>query len=91
MRKLRVLANKLLIKRLEMPELTKGGIYIRSQDREVREEGEVLQVGHEDGKEAPAAVGDKICFVRFAGHDIYFEGETYIVMDFEDVTAVYEK
>ena len=94
MRKIRVLADHILVKRLEMPDHTRGGIYIRPEDREIREEGTVLQVGPVSSVsrkkmiEPPVAVGDTICFNRFAGTEILFKGEHFLIMSFEEITAV---
>lgn len=78
------------MRRLESPETTKGGIFIRKDDRKVREEGEVLSVGPERHQKTNVRAGDRIVFERFTGRDIKWEGEDLLIMDFDNVIAVHE-
>lgn len=90
-RKLRVLADMILVKRSEGYETTKGGIFIKKDDRDIREEGTVLQIGPElTMKKPPVKEGDTICFERMAGRDVKWEGENYLIIQFDEVTAVHE-
>lgn len=95
--KIRPLQDRLLVRRLEEDEMTKGGIIIPDTAKEKPSEGLVIAVGKgkvsEDGKKLPLDVkkDDRILFSKYAGTDIKIEGEEYLIMREDDVLGVIEK
>jgi len=91
---IRPLHDKVLAKRVEIPNKTKGGIIIPETATEKPQEGEVVAVGNgrilEDGKVVPLEVkkGDKILFSKYGGNEISIEGEEYLILDENDILAV---
>ena len=92
--KLKPLNDKLLIKRLEAEEVTKGGIVLPDAAREKPKEGKIIALGDgkllDDGKRAPfqVAVGERVLFSSYAGTEIKIEGEEYLILGEDDVLAV---
>ena len=92
--KIRPLGEKVLIKRLEAEEKTKGGIVLPDAAKEKPQKGTVLALG--DGKmlkdgtrgKFQVAVGDKVLFASYAGTEIKVGGQEYMLMDEADVLAV---
>jgi len=95
--KIRPLQDRILVKRLEGEEKTKGGIIIPDTAKEKPSEGLVKAVGKgkvsDDGKKLPLDVkkNDRILFSKYAGTDITIEGEEYLIMREDDVLGVIEK
>jgi chaperonin GroES len=93
---IRPLRDRLIVKRLEEEEKTKGGIIIPDSAKEKPQEGEVVAVGsgrvNEQGKVTPIdlKVGDKILFSKYSGTEIKIEGEEYLIIREEDVQGVIE-
>lgn len=92
--KIRPLHDRIIVKRLEEEQKTKGGIIIPDSAKEKPQEAEVLAVGNgktiEGGKVMPleVKVGDKILFSKYAGTEIKVDGEEYLILKEEDVQAV---
>ncbi len=92
--KFRPLHDKVLIKRLEGEEKTKGGIIIPDTAQEQPQEGKVVAVGNgnvgEDGKVRKLDVkpGDSVLFSKYGGTDINIEGDSYVVMKEEEILAI---
>jgi chaperonin GroES len=90
------LGDKILVKRLEAVEKTKGGIVLPDTAKEKPKEGKVVALGDgkllDDGKRAKFQVskGDRILFTSYAGTEINVEGEEYLIMSEDDVLAVIE-
>jgi len=95
--KIRPLHDRLLVKRLEEKEVTKGGIIIPDTAKEKPIEGQVLAAGNgklmEDGAVRPLEVkeGDRILFGKYSGTEIKIEGEEHLILREDDVLAVVEK
>lgn len=95
--KIRPLHDRLLVKRLEEQETTKGGIIIPDSAKEKPIEGKVLAAGHgkllEDGKVRPLDVkeGDRILFGKYSGTEIKIEGEEHLILREDEVLAVVDK
>jgi chaperonin GroES len=95
--KIRPLQDRILVKRLEEEETTKGGIIIPDTAKEKPVEGLVISVGKgkvsENGTQLPLDVkkDDRILFGKYAGTDIKIEGEEYLIMREDDVLGVIEK
>ena len=94
--KVRPLGEKVLIRRLEAEEKTKGGIVLPDAAKEKPQKGTVLAVGDgrllKDGKRAPfqVAKGDKVLFASYAGTEIKIGGEELMLMDESDILAILE-
>jgi len=94
--KVRPLQDRVIVKRVEEEETTKGGIIIPDTAKEKPIEGEVVAVGNgkvlENGKKQPleVKVGDKILFGKYAGTDIKIDGEEHLIMREDDIIAIVE-
>jgi chaperonin GroES len=90
------LQDRVVVKRIEEPSKTKGGIIIPDTAKEKPSEGEVVAVGNgritNDGKTIPMElkVGDKVLFSKYGGHELKIDGEEYIIMGQDDIYAVVE-
>ena len=94
--KIRPLHDRVIVKRIEEEETTKGGIIIPDTAKEKPAEGKVVAVGDgkilENGKKQPLEIkkGDKVLFGKYAGTDITIEGEEHLIMREEDIIAILE-
>jgi chaperonin GroES len=93
--KIRPLHDRVIVKRLEEEEKTKGGIIIPDTAKEKPQEGRVVAVGpgrNEDGKVIPLGVkaGDKILFGKYSGTEIKLDGEEHLIMREDDILGVIE-
>jgi chaperonin GroES len=92
----RPLHDRVLVRRLESQETTKGGIIIPDTAKEKPMEGKVVAVGtghhHEDGTTHPLAVktGDHIVFNKWSGTELTVDGEEYLVMKESDIMGIIE-
>ena len=92
----RPLHDRVLIRRLDQDEKTKGGIIIPETAKEKPQEGEVISVGpglrDETGKLQPLDVkaGDRVLFGKWSGTEIKLEGTDYVVLKESDVIGVFE-
>ena len=94
--KLRPLNDRILVKRVEEEEKTKGGIIIPDTAKEKSAEGKVIAVGKgqigPDGERIPVDMkkGDRILFGKYSGQEVKVEGEEYLIMREDDVLCVIE-
>ena len=92
--KIRPLHDRILVKRLESEEKTKGGIIIPDTAKEKPQEGLVVAAGpgrvNEEGKVTPLDVkkGDKVLFGKYSGTDIKIDNEEYLILREDEVLAV---
>ena len=92
--KIRPLADKVLIKRLEAETMTKGGIVLPDSAKEKPRRGKVVNVGDgkllENGKRSEFQVkkNDLVLFTSYGGTEIKIDGEEYLIMDESDILAV---
>ena len=90
----RPLGDRVLIKRVEEEEKTKGGIIIPDTAKEKPQEGEVVAVGpgarDEDGKRVAMDVkaGDRILFGKWSGTEVKIDGEDLIIMKESDILGI---
>ena len=95
--KIRPLQDRVIVKRVQEEEKTKGGIIIPDTAKEKPIEGEVLAVGNgkimEDGTRRILDIkaGDRVLFSKYAGTEIKVEGEEHLMMREEDILGVIEK
>ena len=94
--KIRPLQDRILVKRIDEEETTKGGIIIPDTAKEKPSEGKVIAVGGgkvtEDGKTLPLDVkkGDRVLFSKYAGTEVQLEGDEHIIIREDDVLGVME-
>ena len=94
--KIRPLHDRVIVKRIEEEDKTKGGIIIPETAKEKPIEGKVTAVGAgkilENGKKLPLQVkkGDRVLFGKYAGTDIKIDGEEHLIMREDDIIAIVE-
>ena len=94
--KVRPLADRILVKRIEPEEEVRGGIIIPDTAKEKPQEGTVVAVGPgrvgEDGKRIKPEVkkGDRILMGKYAGTEVKIDDEEHLIMREDDVLAVIE-
>ncbi|WP_432349892.1 co-chaperone GroES (plasmid) [Shinella yambaruensis] len=94
--KFRPLHDRIVVRRLESEEKTKGGIIIPDTAKEKPQEGEVVATGpgarNEQGQVVAldVKVGDRILFGKWSGTEIKIDGEDYLIMKESDVMGVVE-
>ncbi len=94
--KVKPLQDRILVKRLEEEEKTKGGIIIPDAAKEKPQEGKVIAVG--DGKtldngtkvKLSVKAGDKILFGKYSGTEIKIDGEEHLILREDDVLGIVE-
>jgi len=92
--KIRPLGEKVLIRRLEAEEKTRGGIVLPDTAKEKPQKGKILAVGDgkllDDGTRAKfqVSVGDTVLFASFAGTEIKLDSEELMLMDESEILAV---
>jgi chaperonin GroES len=90
----RPLHDRVVVKRLEGEEKTKGGIIIPDSAKEKPQEGKIVAVGpgarDESGKLVPLDVkaGDRILFGKWSGTEVKVDGEDLLIMKESDVLGV---
>jgi len=90
----RPLHDRVLVKRLEGEEKTKGGIIIPDTVKEKPQEGKIIAVGpggrDETGKLTPLDVkaGDRILFGKWSGTEVKIDGEDLLIMKESDILGV---
>ncbi|MBN2177937.1 MAG: co-chaperone GroES [Deltaproteobacteria bacterium] len=95
--KIRPLNDRILVKRLEEEEKTKGGIIIPDSAKEKPMEGKIIAVGKgkktEDGKVVKLDVkaGDRILFSKYAGTEVNIDGVEHLIMREDDILGIIEK
>lgn len=94
--KVRPLHDRVIVKRVEEEEKTKGGIIIPDTAKEKPVEGKVVAVGKgkilDNGNQQALEVkeGDKILFGKYAGTEINIEGDEHLIMREDDIIAIVE-
>ena len=94
--KFRPLHDRVVVRRIEAEEKTKGGIIIPDTAKEKPQEGEVVAAGpggrDESGKLIPLDLkaGDRILFGKWSGTEIKLDGEELLIMKESDVMGVVE-
>ncbi len=91
------LHDRILVRRIEESETTRGGIIIPDTAKEKPQEGEVISVGkgksNDEGKVFPLDVkkGDRILFGKYSGTEIKIDGEEFLIMREEEVLGILKK
>jgi chaperonin GroES len=95
--KIRPLSDRLVVKRTQEEEKTKGGIIIPDTAKEKPLEGVVVAVGSgksfKNGKVVPLDVkeGDKVLFGKYTGTEVKVDGQDLVLLREDDVLAVFTK
>jgi len=95
--KIRPLQDRVIVKRIEEEEKSKGGIIIPDTAKEKPQEGRVVAVGKgkvdEHGKITPmdVKVNDRVLFGKYAGTEINIDDDEHLIMREEDILGVIEK
>lgn len=85
------LGDRVLIKRLEAEEKTKGGIILAGSAKEQPQMAEVIAAGPgTDEIKMEVKAGDKVIFSKYAGTEIKVDEETLIIMSQKDILAIVE-
>ncbi len=96
MKSIRPLGDRVLVRRIQEEEKTKGGIIIPDTAKEKPQEGMVVAVGKgkttEEGKLIPPDVkkGDRILFGKYSGTEIKIEGEEHLILREDEIVGVLE-
>ncbi len=91
---LKPLADRVVVKPIQMEEKTKGGIVLPDTAKEKPQEGEVIAVGTgrvlENGtKLAPdVKVGDRVIYSKYSGSEVKIEDEEYLIIRESDILAI---
>ncbi len=93
--KLRPLADRVVIKSIEVEETTKSGLILTGGSKEKPQMAEIVAVGPGgivDGKDIimNVAVGDKVIYSKYAGNEVKIDGIEYIIVRQSDILAVVE-
>jgi chaperonin GroES len=89
------LHDRVLIKRIEEPEVAPGGIIIPDTAKEKPQKGEVIAAGqgkvNANGKRQPMDVkpGDRVLFGKYSGSDVVIDGEDYLIMREDEILGIF--
>jgi len=95
--KIRPLADKVLVQRLEAENKTAGGIVLPDSAKEKPQKGKIVSVGKgkmlDDGTLQKSQVKkcDVVLFTSYAGTEVKIDGKEYLIMSESDIMAVIEK
>ena len=95
--KIRPLADKVLVQRLEAETKTTGGIVLPDSAKEKPQRGKIISVGDgkvlDDGtvKKLQVKKGEMVLFTSYAGTEVKIDGKEYLIMSESDIMAVIEK
>ncbi len=95
--KIRPLADKVLVQRLEAENKTTGGIVLPDSAKEKPQRGKIVSVGKgkvlDDGtvRKPQVKKGDMVLFTSYAGTEVKIDGKEYLIMSESDIMAVIEK
>lgn len=92
----RPLHDRVVVRRIDAEEKTKGGIIIPDTAKEKPQEGEIVAVGpgarDENGKTQPLDVkaGDRVLFGKWSGTEVRLDGQDLLIMKESDIMGVIE-
>jgi len=95
--KIRPLQDRVIVRRVEEEEKTKGGIIIPDSAKEKPIEGEIIAVGKgkvaDDGKliKPEVKAGDRVLFSKYAGTEVKIDGVEHLIMREDDILGIIEK
>ena len=83
------ISDRVVIKPSPAEEVTKGGILVPDTAKEKQQKGEVVAVGPgKDGNLMTVQVGDIVLFGKYAGQEVHFNGDDYVVMKEDDILII---
>ncbi len=87
------LADRVVVRSLEDPEQTRGGLFIPDSAKEKPQQGEIVAVGpgrYDEGERVPmdVKVGDKVLYGKYSGTEVTLDGEQLLILRESDVFAV---
>ncbi|SFU97881.1 co-chaperone GroES [Alicyclobacillus macrosporangiidus] len=90
------LADRVVVRPVDREEKTASGIVLPDTAKEKPQEGEVIAVGPgriEDGKrvELDVKVGDRVIYSKYAGTEVKYNNEEYLILRESDILAIVEK
>ncbi len=91
---IRPLADRVLLQRAEAEEKTAGGILLPESAKDKPKEGKIIAVGDgkvtDDGTRQPLSVkvGNRVLFSSYAGTEVKFGGQEYLIMSENDILAI---
>lgn len=94
--KIRPLADRVIVQRLEAESVTTGGIVLPESAKEKPQRGKVVSVGKgralDDGSLSKMQVkkGDSVLFTSYAGTEVKLDGKEYLIMNESDIMAIVE-
>jgi chaperonin GroES len=94
--KIRPLQDRIIVKRMEEEDMSKGGIIIPDSAKEKPMEGKVIAVGNgkilDNGQKTKPDVkaGDKVLFSKYAGTEVKIDGEEHLIMREDDILGIIE-
>jgi len=94
--RLKPIGDKVIVKRLEAEERTKGGIVLPDTAKEKPQQGRIVAVGDGRRLEGGKVVGlqvkknDRVIFSSYAGTEVKVNGEEYVIMSEDEILAVVE-
>lgn len=81
--------DRVVVKPAPAEEMTKGGIIIPDTAKEKPQRGEVIAVGPgKDGNLMTVQVGDVVLYGKYAGQELNYQGEDYLIMREDDILVV---
>ena len=93
---LKPLGDKVIVKVVEEPQQTAGGIFLPDTAKEKSQRGEVLSVGPgkvlDNGQREPmdVAVGDTVVFAKYGGTEMNIDGQDLMILSLRDIHAIVE-
>jgi chaperonin GroES len=91
------LHDRIVVRRIEERETTRGGLIIPDTAKEKPQDGEVMAVGKGKLKENGTVVslevkpGDRVLFGKYSGTDIILDGEEYLIMREDEVLGIHTR
>jgi len=88
--KLRPMRNRVIIQYIELDKVTKGGIILPTDNKEIPTLGKVVASGIDDSGEV-LNEGETVMFSKYAGTQITIQNEDFVIMKYSDILGVIEK
>ncbi len=91
---IRPLGDRVLVQRVEAEDKTAGGILLPDSAKEKPKEGKVISIGEgrqlDSGERSTFSVksGDRVLFISYAGTEIKYQGDEYLIMKEEDILGI---
>lgn len=93
-KKVKPLADRVVVKPLEEAEQMRGGLYIPDTAKEKPSQGEIVAVGpgrmSDEGTrlDMDVSVGDKVLYGKYSGTDVTLDGQEYLILRESDILAI---